>query len=102
MRTILTFCTKRKKKTGKNTKLPPKPIRRTEYPTRTEIAGLLLQKTKRWLSIAEKIIGRKIKLISISADAAFLEPKLVKRLKKLFPGVQFISQLIIICIGSNY
>ena len=84
---------KRKKKTGKNTKLPPKPIRSTEYPTRTEIAGRLLQKTKRWLSIAEKILGRKIRLISISADAAFLEPKLVKRVKKLFPGVQFISQL---------
>lgn len=84
---------KKKKKTGEKTNLPSKPARGKDYPTRNEIAARLLKKAKKWLTIAEKILGREIKVISISADAAYLDPRLAKAVKRLFPGTQYISQI---------
>lgn len=83
----------KKKKTGKGLKVGPKPKRSKNYPTRNQIAARLLVKVQKWLSIVENTIGVKIKVISISADAAYLDPILSKKVKKIFPGSQFISQI---------
>lgn len=84
---------KQKQKTGKATPIGPKPKRSSEYPTKNEIAAQLLNRVKRWLFIAEKMLEIEIKVISISADAAYLDPRLSKKIKTIFPGTQFISQI---------
>jgi hypothetical protein len=73
--------------------LPPQPARRKAYPTLIEIAIKLLSRCKSLIEKIEKITGKKIHIVSITFDAAFMSQKSYKQIKGLFPGVQIISQI---------
>ena len=82
----------RKQKISKNLR-PSAPKANANYPTRIEIAKCLLRKLRQFLIDIKPIMGKSIKVNSISFDSAYLSPKLVKFSKKVFPDVQVISQL---------
>ena len=73
--------------------LPPKPSRNTRYPTLIEIAIKLLRRTKRLIDRIEKVTGKKIHIVAITFDAAFMSKKAYKWIRFIFPGTQVISQI---------
>lgn len=86
---------KRLKKKGiKKKDRPPKPERDHEnYPTRTEIAGTLLEKARDLIEKINTTCNCNIQVISVLKDAAYMSPAAVETVKRYFPKAQFVSQI---------
>jgi len=72
---------------------PSRPSRNKEFPTRIEIAVELAKNTKKIITKLEKSLNIKVKVLSISADSAYLSKEFTKGVKKQFKKTQIISQL---------
>ena len=85
---------KKLRKLGHKKKDRPKgPKRRSNYPTRIEIAINLLARLKSFLSQFEELTGKQLKVKSILFDCAYMSPKIQKMARKNFKKVQLISQI---------
>lgn len=86
-----------KKKKVKRHKWPAEPIRdREKYPTRIELAAkLLCQIHEFFSSITILVNGKptKIRVVTVTADAAYFSKVLKKQIHQLFEKAQFVSQL---------
>lgn len=82
-----------RKKGVKKKNRPAEPKRSKKYPTRIEIAMKLLDRFKNYLVEIEPLLGKLLKIKSISFDCAYLSPKIASFCRKVFPKVQVISQI---------
>jgi hypothetical protein len=77
-----------------------------KYPTKIELAAILLSQIQKFfvgITILVNGMPRKIKVITISADAAYFSKFLKRTVRRLFKKAQFVSQLKKnqICWGRN-
>jgi hypothetical protein len=83
----------KRKKVGKKNR-PKEPKRdHKKFPTRNEIAIKLLEEARKLLSGLVNIKNEPIRVVCILADAAYLSKEVSKKVRKIFPKSQFISQL---------
>lgn len=76
---------------------PKEPVRdHKKYPTRIEVAAHLLAQVKAFFSnitILVQGVPHSIRVVTISADAAYFSKVLKKEVRQLFKKAQFVSQL---------
>lgn len=86
----------RKKKIPRS-EWPIEPIRdHKKYPTKNEIAAILLTQVKSFfssLTIIVQGVPRKIRVVTVTADAAYFSKTLKQTVRLLFKKAQFVSQL---------
>ncbi len=88
---------KLKKKKVSREEWPKESIRdHKKYPTRLEIAAILLRQVQEFfsnimISISGKLV--KIKVVTVTADAAYFSKTLKTTVRQLFKKAQFVSQL---------